>query len=644
MIGLLLDTDLSSDQRRYAETARASGEALLKVLNDILDFSKIEAGRLDLEILSFDLRSLLDDFASMMALRTRQRHLELVCAAAPNVPTRLRGDPGRLQQVLVNLTGNALKFTDEGEVAVRVRLEAETDEDVLLHFSVRDTGIGIQADRLAVLFDKFTQADASTTRRYGGTGLGLAISKQLAEMMGGEIGGESEPGRGSEFWFTARLDKQPPREDEDPSPSVCLDGVRVLVVDDNATNRGVLVAQLACWGMRTSEAADGPTALQRLYDTVDGDDGFRLVLIDMHMPGMDGEALGRAIAGERRFEGTSLVIMTSLGRRGDATSLREIGFAACLAKPVRQAELLDCIVAVLQGSGGPSSHGADLANRHSLPERRWTNVRILLAEDNITNQQVAQGILAKLGMRSDAVANGAEAVEALRDIPYDLVLMDVQMPEMDGLDATRAVRGAGPEALNHGIPIIATTAHAMQGDRDKCIEAGMDDYIAKPITPAALTELLDRWLPEVEARTRTGAARAHTLRPRASTPPGGPAGVDGDAPVFAETTLLERLMGDSDLVREIGRAFLDDIPGRMAALAASVGAGDAPDAGRQAHTIKGAAANVGGEALCEVAAGIEEAGRDGDLERLEADLPELQRQFERLRQAMIASAAVGEDD
>jgi PAS domain S-box-containing protein len=493
MIGLLLDTDLDGDQRHYAETVRGSGESLLLILNDILDFSKIEANKLALEMIDFDLRTLLDDFAAMLALRAHDKGLELVCAAAPDVPTYLVGDPGRLRQVLNNLTGNAVKFTSKGEIAVRASLVSETDHEAFIRFSVKDTGIGIPVQKQGLLFQQFTQADASTTRKYGGTGLGLAISKQLAELMGGEIGIVSEEGQGSEVWFTARFSKQAERGCTVEAPAN-IRGIHVLVVDDNATNREVLMTQFKDWGVRSKEAPNGHMALQELYLARDAGDPFRVGIIDMQMPGMDGAALARAIKADEKLRDTRLVLCSSLGQRGDVKRMQEIGFDAYLVKPVRHGEIIDCISAVLGGTA-VAQQSQPIVTRHSISEMRRGVVRILLAEDNITNQQVAVGILKKLGLRADAVANGAEAVKALETLPYDLVLMDVQMPEMNGLEATRQIRNPQSAVRNHQIPIIAMTAGAMQGDREKCLEAGMNDYVSKPISPRALIDALDRWLP-----------------------------------------------------------------------------------------------------------------------------------------------------
>ena len=567
MTGLLLDTELNDEQRRYVEIVRVSGKSLLGVINDILDFSKIEAKKLDLETLDFDLSSLLDDFAAMLALRAHDKGLELLCAADPDVPTLLRGDPGRLRQILTNLAGNAIKFTNAGEVAIRVSLKDDTGnqgaecmeqgaesrgqetanisfgaeqegETVMLRFSVRDTGIGIPKDKICVLFEEFSQVDSSTTRQYGGTGLGLAISRQLAELMGGEAGVNSEEGNGSEFWFTARFGKQAAVADMESIPLADLRGVRVLIVDDNATSREILTTFMASWGMRPLDVKDGPRALQALYLALNENDPFRLAVIDMQMPGMDGDAVGRAIRADKRLADTRTVMLTSMGTRGDARRYQEIGFSAYTTKPVQHRELKAILSLTLVDQTEPTKlpittrHTArETLNHRSTSEtlshrstsetsgHRSTSEmpghssasemlnlfagrksHILLAEDNITNQLVALGILKKFGLRAAAVGNGAEALRALETLSYDLVLMDVQMPEMDGIEATRRIRKNEKimysSSIHHSsIPIIAMTTHVMQGDRERCLKAGMNDYISKPVNPEALAEILEKWLP-----------------------------------------------------------------------------------------------------------------------------------------------------
>ena len=432
MTGLLLDTPLTDEQRRYAEIVRASGESLLGVINDILDFSKVEAKKLELEVLDFDLSVLLDEFAASLAMRAHQKHLEFLCAADPGVPALLKGDPGRLRQVLTNLAGNAIKFTDSGEVSVRASLVEDGGRDVLLRFDVRDTGIGIPPDKMGLLFDKFSQVDASTTRNYGGTGLGLAISKQLAVLMGGDVGVSSEPGRGSEFWFTVRLLKQEGRREPVEVKPSDLDGVRVLIVDDNDTSREILRVRLTLWGMRTAEASRGPAALEALLGAVDAHDPFALAILDMQMPGMDGETLGHAIKKDPRIASTSLVMLSSLGSRYDGPRFEAAGFAAYATKPVRQHELRTVLSrAVGRATGSDTPQSSPAIEAPAIAPRAASTLpraRILLAEDNTVNQLVAMKILGKLGCHADAVANGREALVALKALPYDLVLMDCQMP------------------------------------------------------------------------------------------------------------------------------------------------------------------------------------------------------------------------
>ena len=626
MTGLLLDTELSDEQRRYAEIVRSSGESLLCLINDILDFSKIEANKLDLETLDFDLSSLLDEFAATLAVRAHEKGLELLCSADLDVPTLLRGDPGRLRQVLSNLTGNSVKFTPAGEVAVRVSLIEENENAVLLRFSVRDTGIGISENKIKLLFNKFSQVDASTTRQYGGTGLGLAISKQLAELMGGEAGVSSKEGKGSEFWFTARFGKQ--AGEAESIPPADLSGVRTLVVDDNATNCEILINRLTSWDMRPTEVMDGPGALQVLYKALDESDPFRIAIIDMQMPGMDGETLGRIIQTDNRFNDIRMVMLTSLGMRGDVRHFQEIGFSAYATKPIRHQEL-KAVLSLALSERDKSSHRT-IATRHTARETldlfAGRKARILLAEDNITNQLVALGILKKLGLRADAVANGSEAINALETLPYDLVLMDVQMPEMDGLEATRQIRNSKSAISNRRVPIIAMTAHAMQGDRERCMNAGMNDYITKPVSSRALSEVLDKWLPKKE-KTVNSELQTEKHPHRVSS-------IKSQIPVFDKAGMLDRLMDDQDLARMIVEGFLKDIPLQITALQGYLETGDATGTERQAHSIKGASANVGGERLRAVAFEIEKTAMTGDLNAARIHMPELEEQFERLNQVM----------
>ncbi len=494
MTALLLETELTEEQRGYAEIVNRSGENLLSLINDILDFSKIEAGRLDMEIIDFDLRTTLEDTTEMLTFRAHDAGLDLVCHIDPAVPVYLKGDPGRLRQIVTNLAGNAVKFTHEGEVVIGAELESEQGETVTIRFSVRDTGIGIPQSRLAAVFEPFTQADGSTTRKYGGTGLGLAICKQLSELMGGEIGIESEEGKGSTFWFTAKFGKQAPTEMQNSAPLLHADikGTRVLVVDDSATNRKLLAVLLSHWGCDYVLASDGVTALQHLRTAAAENNPFRVALLDQEMPGMGGSELGRQIKADPLLQSTLLIMVTSLCQRGDAAALEKIGFTGYLAKPVRQSQLYGCIALALNRVPDPEVPDP-LITRHTVAEVTNRGIRILLAEDNLINQKVALSILGKLGYKADVVANGLEAVRALELIDYDVVLMDCMMPEMDGFEATAMIRNPDSKVLNHKVPIIAMTANAMQGDRENCLEAGMDDYLAKPVKKPELAEILEKW-------------------------------------------------------------------------------------------------------------------------------------------------------
>ena len=630
MTGLLLDTELTEEQARYAETVRSSGETLLSLINNILDFTKIEAGKMEIESIDFNLRSLLDDFAEMLSLGAQEKGLEFIYIVNPDVPNNLQGDPGRLRQILTNLIGNAVKFTQKGEIVVRACLESETDDTALLRFSVQDTGIGIPEKRQSELFKSFTQIDSSTTRRYGGTGLGLAISKQLTELMRGEIGVNSTENKGSEFWFTIEFIKQQKMECMIPQ-TVDLRGYKVLVVDDNATNREILTVLLNSWGMRTEEASGGAIALDLMHESMRKGDPFKAVVTDMLMPEMNGEELGGAIKSDEPLRETHLVMMTSIGQRGDAKRTEAIGFESYLTKPVRQSDLFDCLAIILAGNTGYQVK-IPVITRHSIPEMKRSRIRILLAEDNVTNQQVATGILKKLGLRVDVVANGLEAIKALETLSYDIVLMDIQMPEMDGLEATSEIRNASSNVLNHAVPIIAMTAHALQGDREMCMNAGMDDYISKPVTPKVLVKVIERWIMRAEDKSKDLIEEKDDLVENRCAAP-----IEDQsysALVFDRNSFAERMMNDDEMVREIVDIFLDDIPQQIEKLKDSLDTGDASTAERLAHRIKGAAANVSAESLREIALNMENAGKEGDLKTMSQSIPELEKQFNQVKEAM----------
>jgi two-component system, sensor histidine kinase and response regulator len=628
MTELLLDTDLDPEQRKYTELARSGAESLLNLINDILDLSKIEAGKLALELIHFDLRSSLEETMDMLAVRAGEKGLELVCLVAPRVPSMLRGDPGRLRQILVNLAGNAVKFTHEGEIVVRVGLAEEDDHSATLHFSITDTGIGLPPDRVGQLFKPFTQADESTTRRYGGTGLGLAISKQLAERMGGAVGVESKLGVGSTFWFTAKLEKQVAEEATLPASLGELRDARVLIVDDNRSSRQLLRMHLESWGCRIEEADSGNGALRRLNEAVIDGDPFEIALVDMVMPGMDGAALGEAIMSSPDLSQTRQIMMVPLGQRENAARQEQTGVSVFLSKPVRQSQLLKCM-AWARSRQIPTGEKELPPIDAPLPmvEVTRSQARILLAEDQVSNQQVAQAILGKLGYHADVVSNGREAVKALKREDYDLVLMDCQMPEMDGYRATGIIRNPKCKIRNPRVPVIALTAHASGSDREKCLNAGMDDYMSKPIRPKELLEMLGRWLPE-EREQEPPAAEPGQPDPIPS------ALRELGEDVFNEADLLERLMGDRDLAQVIVVGFLGDMVGQIDSLRASVEAADYSRAQRVAHTIKGAAANIGASLFKNAALEMEKAAESGNVETLRLSLPELQGRYVQLEETL----------
>ncbi|RJQ84119.1 MAG: response regulator [Desulfobacteraceae bacterium] len=508
MYNLMLTTELTAAQADFVDTGKRSADSLLAVINDILDFSKIEAGQLDIESVDFDLRKAVQEIVALPAIQAHAKGLEFVYRIDPEVPSFLLGDTGRLRQILMNLLNNAIKFTQTGEVALSVFAVEQTPHKAELRFAVRDTGIGISKTDQACLFRSFQQADVSTTRKFGGTGLGLAISKRLAEMMGGQMGVESELHRGATFWFSAVFDKQPGVRERTFQVPDTLSGKRILIVDDNRTNLDILAGYLKYWGCDCDRATGPQMALSLMHALAKAGAPYDLVITDMLMPEMDGAELGRCIKSDPALKDTLLVMLTSQGLRGDAAEMKRIGFSAHLTKPVRRSLLFDCLIAVINRDTKElietTSDRPDPCNAQALPE--CSGATILLAEDNPINQKLAMHLLGKFGLNAEAVINGRQAVEALARKAFDLVLMDIQMPEMDGLAATRIIRDPHSAVLNHRVPIVALTAHAMKGDREKCLDAGMDDYLAKPIQPDALLKVLEQQI---------GRRKAYAARPRA---------------------------------------------------------------------------------------------------------------------------------
>jgi PAS domain S-box-containing protein len=634
MTELVLDTPLTAEQRDYLEVVRKSADALLGVINDILDFSKIEADKMDLDRVPFNLRELLGDTLSTLALRAHQKGLELAGRVAPEAPEAVVGDPNRLRQVLVNLIGNAIKFTQKGEVVVSVSLvpcplsrandkgQGTRDKGqgtVELLFEVRDTGIGIPADKQRMIFDPFSQVDSGTTRKYDGTGLGLAISSRLVAMMGGRMTVKSELGRGSTFRFDAVLglaDAPPPR----PVDPERVRGLSVLVVDDNATNRRILEETLTGWEMRPTCVEGGEQALEALERARQAGEPFTLVLLDAQMPGMDGFMLAEKIKERPELAVATVMMLSSAGQPGSMARRRELGISTHLTKPVKQAELWKAILAAL--GEGEEERGARRAERQpEAPHSPRPGLRILLAEDNPFNQKLALGLLGKEGHSVVVVGNGAEAVAALERDPFDLVLMDVQMPEVDGFQATAAIRRREAAAGRH-TPILAMTAYAMKGDRERCLAAGMDGYVSKPIRARELFNAM--------AAVVGGA-------PPPDLPPGPePAAAAGEAPDWE--TALKWAGGDRQLLGELVRLFLDRCPEWLAELRRALAAGDAARLHRAAHALKGNLGNLGARAACERAQRIEIMGREGQLAGADEACRALEQSLERLRPALAAFA------
>ncbi len=595
MSGLLLDTNLDANQRELARTVRTSAESLLTVINDVLDFSKLEAGKLAVELHDFELRPAIESIIDLFSEAANQRRVSLGILFDHSLPRYVRSDAGRIRQVLTNLVGNAVKFTERGEVLVHVDLRERAGSRLVVRFAVRDTGIGIDPEVLPTLFQPFTQADPSTTRRFGGSGLGLTISKQIAEALGGTLAAESRPGEGSTFWFDAPMEEAAWDEQSREISLASLRDARLLIVDDNATNRRLLRHNLAGWGMKMDEVESGPAALTRLREAVKHGAPYDLVITDMNLPLMNGLVLSRLIKCDRELAATHIIIITSMSERVELPILRVVGIDDCLTRPVKQSALFDAIATSLAGDVLPPSQRA----KRDKPALIRTDVRVLVAEDNPVNQKVAVRQLERVGISADAVANGIEAVEAVSRGDYSLVLMDVQMPEMDGLAAARELRRRGAV-----VPIVALTANAMDGDRERCLSAGMDGYLSKPIIEDDLVRMLDRFLPQ-----------------------------ENGSPLDATMVGRLREVGP-EFLREIAKIYLDDAPARLTALREAVANSDAHAISTAAHAFKSGSGNIGAMILHDLCAELEIMGRHGTLAGVSEKLSALEREYGRVEQAL----------
>jgi PAS domain S-box-containing protein len=611
MTSLALATDLTDEQRDYLMTVQQSAYNLLNVINDILDFSKIEAGKLSLDSINFNLRSVVEEVTDTLASQASEKNIELASLIGPDVPLHLKGDPDRLRQILLNLGGNAVKFTDAGEVTITAELSRVTGEGAVIVFIVKDTGIGIPADKIGHVFEEFFQADGTTTRMHGGTGLGLSITKKLVELAGGEIDVESEEGGGSMFRVSLPFEKQQEAAEEPERVPADMAGMKVLVVDDNRTNRMILARMLAGFGIRAEEAGSGAEGIAMLKQGALTGEPFRLMLLDMQMPGMDGEHAAIIVKNTPGIKDTPIIILTSLGSRGYVSRLRDIGCEGFLVKPVKQSLLLEGITDIMTRGGARGWAAPEpaftLRNTHG---GSFESMRILLVEDNPINQKTAAAMLRKAGFAVDVADDGVHALEAFERGRYDIILMDIQMPEMDGYETTRSIRRR--EGSDRHSVIIAMTAHAMKGDRERCLEAGMDDYLAKPINPDDVLRVIAKWLgPKPEEQPGLAAVQS-------GENPEKPA----ESPVDMKDA-MNRFDNEQEFFREMLDQFLNLLPGQVKEIEKALAAGDAETVQKTAHNIKGSAGTLSARRLYSVVLKMEESGRSGDFSGTGALLEEL---------------------
>ncbi|MBF0107123.1 MAG: response regulator [Deltaproteobacteria bacterium] len=617
MTDLLLETKLTEEQREYVHVIKSSSDLLLTIINDILDFSKLEAGKMVIETAAFDLHQVLEAAVDAVVFGAQEKGLELLCLIDPDIPRRVLGDPDRLKQVLINLLGNAVKFTHKGEVCLCASVESREAGQMAIKFAVLDTGVGVPKNCLGKIFTSFTQADGTIKREYGGTGLGLVIVKKLSEMMGGDVGFTSEEGRGSVFWSRLRFKvsaDQPPHEDI----TADLKGKKILVVDDNATNRRIMQLMLETWGCLHQEVAGAQEALAALRDAKAMGSPFHIAVLDMQMPVTDGLTLARLISGDPQIGDTRLMMMTSAGKRAGVSEAYQAGLKAVINKPIRKGELYKFLMQVIAervGKAGAGSQGIENKTTQTEPDNRPV---ILLVDDNIVNQRVAKGILEKLGYGVDISDNGREAVDLLAQKNYPLVLMDIQMPVMDGVEAVKVIRDEGSRVLNHKIPVVFMTAHATRHDRDRFMACGINDYLTKPIDKDALSKVLAKFVPQ--KAIAEGGVELEEIKTTFAA--------EG---AFDLSYLTNLFMGDEVMAREILDEYLKDVPRLIGEIQTALKEGAAAQVARSAHAIKGASANIGAKTMREIAFEIEKAGKQINIDKAAELVGMLSRELEKIR-------------